>query len=540
MKNKIQLLDCTLRDGCYIVEGVFGTPVIRGLSQKLRSANVDIIECGWLKDAPHKEGSAYYHVPSDADTYLSPTRRAGTTYAVMIDWDRYDLNALPPRTSETIDAIRMVFPHGKHKCALSLARKIPEKGYRLFLQAANTLAYSDDDLISLAADVNAVRPEALSIVDTFGAMYPEDLERIFKVLDRELLPEIKLGFHSHNNQQLSFALTMHFLKLGECSSRGLIADSSLCGMGRGAGNTTTELLASFLNRSYSGNYDLNEILDAIDQYLGKIRETHEWGYSIPYFIAGIYCSHVNNIAYLRNHHKTLAKDMRIIIESIDPVTRRKYDYDNLERIYADYQNKEVDDREALDRIAAMLQDRQVLVLAPGATLVTQANRIRQFIAAENPFVIGLNSMPEDYRCDCLFFTNAARYRFAMETAANDVLSVPVFATSNIRDREESVQVINFNLLAKLGWQFFDNGSIMCLRLLSKLGVRDVAFAGFDGFPENASSGYYANSRILKAELPLETKRQINADVKAMLLDFLSCDKNQTRIRFVTDSIFAET
>lgn len=538
MKSQIQLLDCTLRDGCYIVEGSFGSTVIRGLSQKLQAANVDIIECGWLKDAPHKDGSAFYHIPSDADAYLPEKLREGTTYAVMIDWDRYNLDALPFRTNETIDAIRMVFPHGKHKPALELARKIPAKGYKLFLQAANTLAYSEGELVTLAADVNAAKPEALSIVDTFGAMYPEDLERIFKVLDRELDPEIKLGFHSHNNQQLSFALTMHFLKLGEKSSRGLIADSSLCGMGRGAGNTTTELLASFLNRSYAGNYDLNEILDAIDQYLGKIRENHEWGYSIPYFIAGIYCSHVNNIAYLRSHHKTLAKDMRIIIESIDPETRRKYDYDNLEHIYADYQNREVDDRVSLNRLSSQLQNRKALILAPGATLVTQADRINRFIAEEKPFVIGLNSVPEGYACDILFFTNAARYQFAMETAADRIVSTPVFATSNIRDRVDNVHPINFNLLAKLGWQFFDNGSIMCLRLLAKLGVRDVAFAGFDGFPEDSSTGYYANSRILKAELPAETKRQINADVKSMLADFASCDKGQTKIRFVTDSIFA--
>ena len=538
MKNNIQLLDCTLRDGCYIVEGIFGSTVIRGLSQKLQAANVDIIECGWLKDAPHKDGSAYYHVPADAEAYLPKSRRENATYAVMIDWDRYDLDALPVHGHEAINAIRMVFPHGKHKEALKLAKKIPEKGYRLFLQAANTLAYSDDDLHVLAQDVNAAHPESLSIVDTFGAMYPEDLERIFKVLDRELSPEIKLGFHSHNNQQLSFALTMHFLKLGESSSRGLIADASLCGMGRGAGNTTTELLASYLNRTHSGNYDLNEILDAIDQYLGKIRETHEWGYSIPYFIAGIYCSHVNNIAYLRNHHKTLAKDMRIIIESIDPVTRRQYDYGNLERLYADYQNKEVDDTASIAELSTQLAGRQALILAPGATLTTQADRIRQFIAEEKPFVIGLNSLPTGYACDCLFFTNAARFQFAVETTASLLTNSPVFVTSNVRPDTDSVKPINFNRIAKRGWQFFDNGSIMCLRLLAKLGVRNVSFAGFDGFSDDANDKLYANSRILKAELSADVKRQINADVKSMLADFTACDKGSTRIKFITDSIFA--
>lgn len=536
--SQIQLLDCTLRDGCYIVEGNFSTPVIRGIAQKLQSANVDIIECGWLKDTSHKDGSAYYHVPSDADAYMPTPKRKDTSYTVMIDWDRYNLDNLPTHTTETIDAIRMVFPHGKHKQALELAKKIPDKGYQLFLQAANTLAYSDDDLRDLAKDVNAVKPKSLSIVDTFGAMYPEDLDRIFKILDTELNPSINLGFHSHNNQQLSFALTMHFLKLGERSTRGLIADSSLCGMGRGAGNTTTELLANYLNRSYSGNYDLNDILDAIDQYLGKIKESHEWGYSIPYFIAGIYCSHVNNIAYLRNHHKTLAKDMRIIVESIDPATRQKYDYDNLERIYIDYQNKEVDDTEAMTKFSELINGRKALILAPGKTLKTEVEKIDNFIKTETPLVIGLNSIPERQKCDCLFFTNAARFQFANEcTCGFNGVSVPIFITSNIRNGARKPLPINFNRIAKLGWHFFDNGSIMCLRLLAKMGVKDISFAGFDGFPEGSNDQCYANSRILNAELPSSIKQQINTDVKSMLADFTACDKGKTHIRFVTTSIF---
>lgn len=535
--NPIQLLDCTLRDGCYIVEGDFSTPVIKGITQKLQTANVDIIECGWLKDFPHQPGSAYYHVPADANLYLPAKRRPGTIYAVMIDWDRYNLKNLPARTTETIDAIRMVFPLGKHKQALALADQITAKGYQLFLQAANTLAYTDTELETLAQDVNRVQPISLSIVDTFGAMYPEDLERIFNVLNQTLSPNIKLGFHSHNNQQLSFALTMAFLKLGEKAKRGLIVDASLCGMGRGAGNTTTELLASYLNRSYAGNYDLNEILDAIDQYLGKIRESHEWGYSIPYFIAGIYCSHVNNIAYLRNHHKTLAKDMRMIIESIDPATRRTYDYDNLERIYVDYQNKETDDTGTMQDLSSSIANRKVLVLAPGETLRSEISKIHDFISQEAPFIIGLNSVPEGIPCDALLFTNGTRFQYARENNSDELEHIAIYITSNIRHDNPRHKAINFNRIAKLGWQFFDNGSIMCLRLLAKLGVTDIAFAGFDGFPENSDRQFYAN-RILQAELSANTKRQINHDVKGMLADFRACDKGRTRIRFITTSIFA--
>lgn len=70
MSGKIRLLDCTLRDGSYINESKFGVPVIKGIIKKLQDADVDIIECGWLKDAPYEIGSAYYHVPADMEQNL--------------------------------------------------------------------------------------------------------------------------------------------------------------------------------------------------------------------------------------------------------------------------------------------------------------------------------------------------------------------------------------------------------------------------------------------------------------------------------------
>lgn len=42
----IKLLDCTLRNGAYIVDAKFGVPAIKGIMKKMREANVEIVECG--------------------------------------------------------------------------------------------------------------------------------------------------------------------------------------------------------------------------------------------------------------------------------------------------------------------------------------------------------------------------------------------------------------------------------------------------------------------------------------------------------------
>ena len=138
--KKIQMLDVTLRDGAYINHSHFGVPALRGIIQKMQDANIEIIECGWLKNAPYEEGSSYYHVPADLIPYLPAQKKQNETYVVMIDWDRYDLNNLPENNGKSIDAIRVVFPHGKAKGGAAVAKEIKAKGYQVYFQIANTLA----------------------------------------------------------------------------------------------------------------------------------------------------------------------------------------------------------------------------------------------------------------------------------------------------------------------------------------------------------------------------------------------------------------
>lgn len=59
-------------------------------------------------------------------------RREDTTYVAMIDWDRYDLQYLPQRDGKSLDAIRVVFPHGKHKEGIAVGKEIAKKEYQVF------------------------------------------------------------------------------------------------------------------------------------------------------------------------------------------------------------------------------------------------------------------------------------------------------------------------------------------------------------------------------------------------------------------------
>ncbi len=535
MKKKIALLDCTLRDGAYINGSRFGTSAIKGIIKKLQEARTDIIEVGWLKDAAHEEGSTYYHLPQDAAPYMVD-RQDGIEYVAMIDWDRYDVDNLPPCDSKSVNAVRVVFPHGKHREGIAVAERVREKGYRIFLQAANTLAYSEADLKDLAQCINACRPVAISVVDTFGAMFEEDLARIVHTLDEALNPAIAMGFHSHNNQQLSFALTMHFVELLAESERSAIVDASLCGMGRGAGNATTELVASYLDRKQNGNYDMDAILDAIDTYMEPFREAYTWGYSTPYFVAGMYQCHVNNIAYLQRNHRTNARDMRNIIASLSQAERRKYDYDLLERRYLENQSRLVDDEAAVRALRQEFAGRTVLLVAPGRSVIDKRERVHAFIKKEQPVVIGVNAICDGYAYDYLFFVNSARCDYAKNAHGKTFAETKKILLSSIKtEGAEGELILNFNRAIKRGWPHFDNAVISALRLLNSIGAKKVAIAGFDGF-RHAYNESYADPSLPTLN-PDNRWDELNVEISAIFEDVLSSTRGSMEISFVTESLF---
>ena len=532
---KPMLLDCTLRDGAYIVDSQFGEPVIRGLIQKLEEAGAEIIECGWLKNQPHEPGSSFYHVPADLERYLAEKKKH-VTYTVMIDWDRYDLNYLPPRDGRSLDAVRVVFPHGKHREGVGVGEEIARKGYKVFFQAANTLAYSDDELRALAAEINRARPVSLSIVDTFGAMYEEDLERIVNILDAELLPEIVLGFHSHNNQQLSFALSIHFLRLFRDRPRQVIVDASLCGMGRGAGNATTELVVSYLNRKCGCHYDMDAVMDAIDVYMESFQERYQWGYSTPYYIAGLYCCHVNNIAYLLNNHRTNARDMRNVIEAMDPADRPKYDYDLLERTYLRTVGRRVDDSAAAEALRRAFAGREVLLIAPGLRAVTEREKIGAYIRTHGPVVLGVNALVSDYAYDYLFFVNPARYEYAASTYPERFAAARHILLSNIKtEPEEGELILAYEHAVKRGWRYFDNAMVCALRLMDWLGLERVTIAGFDGFKTRYNESY--GDPYLPTLNPDGNWDALNQEILEMVRDFRRNARVCKELRFLTESYF---
>ena len=292
----VKLLDCTLRDGAYLVDKKFGDTVIKGIIDGLVKANIDYVEVGFFQNDSFGDGKTVYRNSKDVQRFI-PYKNGRCEFTVLADYSRYSIDNLDECTGHSVDAIRECFFKEERYDAIQDCKIIKEKGYKLFIQPVDILGYSDLELIELIELVNKIEPYCFSIVDTFGSMYQEDLHRVFEIINHNLIHSSKIGFHSHNNMQLSNALSQEFIRIST-GKRNVVIDGTISGMGRGAGNTPTELIAQYLVSQLGYTYDMNQLLDLIDTYMDNIRSKCSWGYSTSYFTAGCYGAHVNNIDFL--------------------------------------------------------------------------------------------------------------------------------------------------------------------------------------------------------------------------------------------------
>lgn len=533
--NHANLLDCTLRDGAYLIDKRFGTDNIIGITEGLVKSKVDFIEIGFLQNEGFGEGKTVYLNSADAARFV-PEDKGNCRFTVLADCSRYDVKNLDVRRADSIDAVRECF--FKHECekAMENCRLIKQKGYLCFVQPVDIMGYADKELLALVDEVNEIEPYCISIVDTFGSMYQEDLHRVIELLHHNLEPSIKIGFHSHNNMQLSNALSQEFLRL-TAGKREVVIDGTLSGMGRGAGNTPTELIAQYMVAKLHAGYDMDALLDVIDTYMDNIRSRCSWGYNTSYFVAGYYSAHVNNIAFLTAKNSIRSKDIRYILNKVGAVARKRYDYDLLEKTYVEYLGANIDDKQAIEDLTEVIKGKEVLILVPGNTLKVKKESINRFIETYNPLIIAVNVIPEDIKIDYLYMSNIKRYEYwsKIKTFAD----VKKIVTSNIpEDAVNCTYRVSFTRFVRLGYEHMDNSTLMLLWMLDLMKPSSVYLAGFDGYDPYKESNYYSTSMELSSAQ--NNAVAINSEIMEMLDDYMNNRQGKDiPITFVTFSRFAK-
>lgn len=303
--RKIEILDCTLRDGGYINNWEFNENNIKNIVNGLTEAKIDYIECGFLDSTINEYDSNYSIFKKNTEVQRLINICGKSQYMVMMLLHKYDIDKLPMCSNSKVDTIRLAFHKSDIYRLIDYAMRIKEKGYKLFLQPTITMCYTKQEIIEILKTCNdIIKPDGVAIVDTLGEMYMHDIQKLSKIFDENLDMNIKMLFHGHNNRQMAFSNAITFIK-NVNENRNIIIDTSLLGMGKDAGNVCTELMTDYLNQFYKGNYNYNKILSIINDYVNNYKKNFDWGYNPTYMLNAKTRIHPNYGKFFRNNLEKL-------------------------------------------------------------------------------------------------------------------------------------------------------------------------------------------------------------------------------------------
>lgn len=297
-REKIKVLDCTIRDGGLINNHNFDYRFVREVYKALSEAGVDYMEIGYKNSKKLFSAKEYgrWKFCEDADIKkVIEGIESKTKISVMVDVDRVDVEDVLPRKDSPVDMVRVASYVKDIDKAIFLVNHFAEKGYETTVNIMAISKALDNELNEALHQLEEEsKASVVYIVDSFGALYQENIEFLVKKA-KSILKTKEVGIHAHNNQQLAFSNSIEAI-IHDAN----YIDATVYGLGRAAGNCPLELMLGFLKNP---KFDIRPVLDLISKEFIPLREKMEWGYIIPYAITGILDEHPRSAIALRDSDK---------------------------------------------------------------------------------------------------------------------------------------------------------------------------------------------------------------------------------------------
>jgi 4-hydroxy 2-oxovalerate aldolase len=297
-REKIKVLDCTIRDGGLINNHDFDISFVRAVYKALSLAGVDYMEIGYKNSKKLFSSKEYgrWKFSDDEDIRKVIDGIASKTkIAVMVDVDRVDVDDIARRQDSPVAMIRVASYVKDIDKAIHLVNNFADKGYETTVNIMAISRALDNELNECLHQLEEEsKAQVVYIVDSFGALYQETTEFLVKKA-KSILKTKEVGMHAHNNQQLAFGNTIEAI-IHDAN----FVDATVYGLGRAAGNCPLELVLGFLKNP---KFDIRPVLDLISKEFIPLREKMEWGYIIPYAITGIFDEHPRAAIALRDSDK---------------------------------------------------------------------------------------------------------------------------------------------------------------------------------------------------------------------------------------------
>lgn len=479
-----KILDCTLRDGGYCTNWDFGQDLVDEYVRCMSHHDIHYLEIGYRSPSDAGYKGEYFYLPEPTINSIAEGLNGQVEIAVMVnakeinsDSDLEILEGLQNR----VTLIRIAADPRKLPEGLELARKIKGMRYSVALNLMYLhLLVEDDSVLYQVADQDVI--DYLYLVDSYGSVTPDQVRDLFA----RHAPRIRaaLGFHGHDNIGLAFANSLAAVEGGAS-----IVDSTVLGMGRGAGNLRTELMVAYASKQKNRQADFSSLANLTEKF-EIMKQELKWGSSMPYIISGLENLPQQEIMDWTNINRYSTSTI------IDILKDRKL------------QPAEEDCRELREAIEEkQVQSRDAVVLIGGGkSAIRHKEAIAQFAAITDAAIIHSSARNLDAYIDI----DVPQFACLVGREADKILSDEEELLEHFRflvARETSVQTYVPDYLKKATCQvdpFAMNDDAMlspvglAMGAAIALGGQDIYLAGFDGYDGSADAADVLGREVQEA------------------------------------------
>lgn len=490
-------LDCTLRDGGYQNNWEFPDRLTNRYLQAMGGLGADRVELGFRTLSNHGyKGPTAFTSDSFLDSLEIPS---GLRLGVMVnvselaetaDSRAAQLDALFPSDSRRhVSFVRLAAHISEVDTAIEAAGWLWDREYEVALNVMQISEAQDSFLTSIGSRLSAAAVDVLYVADSLGSLNPEKTKTIVSQI-RNTWPGA-IGFHGHDNLGLALANSLSAVDAGATW-----LDSTVFGMGRGAGNTRSELLFGHLagGREEATTEELQNI---IADYFQPLQTVSNWGPNLHYVSAARQGIHPTFVQELTAHSSYSYSEQVAAIEALASGDSQKFSVEKLNEALTWVQK--FDSQKSVWDQSEMFSGSTVLLLGAGQSVSTNLTALESFIHQTRPLTIATNLggtvadelIDAHIACHPLRLLGDAKQYATMR--AKLIAPASLLPDTVAREMSDVNRLLNVGLTqtsetvaAEPGLVSLPAPQVLAYSLLVCLsgGAQRIYLAGFDGYDEN--------------------------------------------------------
>jgi len=276
----MEILDCTLRDGGYYTNWDFDRKLVKSYLKNFENLPIDYLEIGYRNPILTGYFGEYFYCKNETLKFVK--KYTNKKLAIILDEKNIKIEHLDQLLDPcigVIEMIRIAIDPLNFDRALKLSQEIKKKGFRIAFNIMYMSTWDDHPkMMKNLGNLDGI-VDYLYLVDSFGSVFPSDVIKLIRKVKSKT--NVKLGFHGHNNLEMALANTLVAIDEGID-----IIDSTVTGMGRGAGNLKTELLLTTLDHKRNLNLNYDSLSNVTSDFI-CLQKKYNWGTSLPYMVSGV-------------------------------------------------------------------------------------------------------------------------------------------------------------------------------------------------------------------------------------------------------------